>query len=79
MSFSGSSLQPPMPPKREPEFWKLLWDTMEKLREEVAANALEIAIIKTKVAFVAGSIGLFGGIAGSIISGAVVYWIKSHP
>lgn len=51
-------------------------DSLEKLREEVARQGLEIAIIKTKVAIVSAGIGLVSGLIGSIISGSVVYLLK---
>lgn len=59
------------------EFLKRQVETVEMLRAQVAENALEIAIVKTKMAFVGAFFGLFGGIAGSIISAIVVYKLKN--
>lgn len=62
------------------EYWKQLWDTqietLEKLREHVAAQDVEIAVIKTKIAFIACLSGLVGGSIGSLFVGLILYIVK---
>lgn len=68
-----------MPPTNN-DWWKQLWDTqietLEKLRAHVAGQDVEIAIIKTKIAFFAFVSGLVGGSIGSLLVGLILYIIK---
>lgn len=67
-----------MPPQNE--YWKQLWetqiDTLEKLRTHVAGQDVEIAIIKTKIAFFAFVAGAIGGAIGSLLVGLILYIVK---
>lgn len=67
-----------MPPTNE--YWKQLWetqiDTLEKLRSHVAAQDVEIAVIKTRIAIYSGMAGAIGGFVGSLLVALIVYMLK---
>lgn len=67
-----------MPPSND--YWKQVWETqvetLEKLRAHVAGQDIEIAVIKTKIAFFAFVAGAIGGSIGSLFVGLILYIIK---
>jgi hypothetical protein len=69
-----------MPPRNEDwkiaEFDKLQLQTIELLRRKAEQHDQDIAVIKVKIALVAGGIGAAGGVAGSLLTAAILYWLK---
>lgn len=65
-----------MPHPSNDEYFKQLWalhvETLEKLKAQVAENAMEIAVMKTKI----GVASAIGGSLGGIVAAVVIFFLK---